>query len=80
MLSIDIGDHEILWGKVLISPNERHFKASSRIHWEKMAICQFPTRSFGVTYPKEVTVAPHEATHLFNLLNLIWGSKHVPLA
>ena len=29
MLSIDIGDHEILWGKVPISPNERHFKASS---------------------------------------------------
>ena len=74
MLSIDIGDHEILWGKVLISPNERHFKASSRIHWEKMAICQFPTRSFGVTYPKEVT-------HLCNLLlNLIWGSKHMYLS
>ena len=62
-------------GKVLISSNERHFKASSRIHWEKMAVCQFPTRSFGVTYPKEVTAAPHEATLLFNLLNLIWGSK-----
>ena len=30
-LFIDVGDHEILWGKGAISLDERHFMAYSRI-------------------------------------------------
>ena len=46
MSLINVGDHEILWGKDSISLDERHFMACCSIQWEKRGICQFPIRSF----------------------------------
>ena len=46
ILSLDVGDHEILWEKVQFSLDERHFTTSSSIQWEKRGICQFPISSF----------------------------------
>ena len=49
MSLINVGDHEILWGKDSISLDERHLMACCSIQGEKRGIWQFPIRSFQVS-------------------------------